>query len=78
MHGKNVTVILTDHFRERYRERVGNAPSSAQQAWVVTSIKSRRPKRQSDGKFRLKLVGSRHVVVLAREKGGVWVAVTVE
>jgi hypothetical protein len=44
---------------------------------VARSLKSRRPKSQSDGKFRLKLVGSRHVVVLAREKG-VWVAVTVE
>jgi len=77
LRGKKVTVTLTEHFKERYRERVGNAPPSAQQAWVARSLKSRRPKSQSDGKFRLKLVGSRHVVVLAREKG-VWVAVTVE
>lgn len=77
MRGKKVTVILTHHFKERYRERVGSAPPSAQQAWVARSLKSRRLKSQGDGTFRLKLVGSRHVVVLARENG-VWVAVTVK
>jgi len=74
---RHVTVVLTDHFQERYRERVGTAPASAQRAWVTKSLKARRPKRQRDGKFTLKLIGSHHLAVLARENG-IWVAVTVK
>ncbi|MDI6908090.1 MAG: hypothetical protein QMC81_11480 [Thermoanaerobacterales bacterium] len=74
---RQITVILTEHFQERYRERVGTAPASAQRAWVTRSLEVRRPKRQRDGKYRLKLVGSRHQAVLAREKD-IWVAVTVK
>lgn len=71
-------VILTDHFGERYRERVGNAPSRSQRAWVIRSLRSVRPKRQSDGKYAVKLLGSNHVAILSHEYGNTWVALTVK
>lgn len=77
MYGKKVTVILTHHFQERYRERVGNAPATGQRAWVTKSLQARRPRRQDDGRFTVKLLGSQYVVVLARENN-VWVAITIE
>lgn len=74
---RQVTIILTDHFKERYRERVGTAPASAQRAWLARSLKTKRPKRQRNGKFTLKLTGSPYHAVLAKENN-VWVAVTVK
>lgn len=74
---RKVTVILTEHFKQRYRERVGSASPSAQQSWLARTLAVRRPKRYDGGKFTVKLVGSDHVAVLAWEKG-VWVAITVK
>ncbi|MGQ9826041.1 MAG: hypothetical protein ACUVSK_13855 [Desulfotomaculales bacterium] len=74
---KQVTVILKDHYITRYWERVGRAPPRAQRAWLVSSLCSGRAKRQKDGKFKVKLRGSRHQAVLAREHD-TWVAITVE
>lgn len=74
---RQVTIILTEHFKKRYRERVGTAPASAQRAWLARSLRKRRPKRQRDGKFTVKLAGSPYHAVLARENH-VWVAITVK
>ena len=77
MRRDRIMVIVTEHYSERYRERVGSAPASAQRAWLAKSLQARRPIRTPDGKFRLKLLGSRHAAVLVRENR-VWVGVTVE
>lgn len=74
---RKVTIILTDHYITRYWERVGRVPPCVQKAWLASSICSGRTKRQKDGKFRVKLRGSRHQAVLAREHD-TWVAITVE
>lgn len=73
---KRLAVVVTDHFAERYRERVGPAPPAHQAAWLERTLRERRPKRQRDGTYVVKLKGSPHVAVLARD-GGVWVAITV-
>lgn len=71
-------IILTDHFTERYRERIGTAPPRIQKAWVSKSMRTGRPKRQSDGKYALKLAGTNHVAILSYEYGHTWVALTVK
>jgi len=70
-------VALTKHFKERYVERVGNASSANQRAWIQISLMGGRPRRQRDGKYVVKLRGTSYDVVLAREDD-IWVAVTVQ
>jgi hypothetical protein len=38
-------VILTDHYRKRYKERVGAAPPSGQREWLENSIRKNRVKQ---------------------------------
>ncbi|MDI6913844.1 MAG: hypothetical protein QMC95_06450 [Desulfitobacteriaceae bacterium] len=71
-------VILTDHYKERYKERVGNASPAAQKSWIGRSLKLNRPKRCQDGRYSVKLVGSNHRAILSREYGNTWVALTVK
>lgn len=72
-----VTVVVTEHFAERYRERVGPAPPAHQAAWLARTLATRRPRRHGGKSWTVKLHGSRHVAVLSRD-GGVWVALTVK
>ena len=71
-------VILTDHYIERYRERVGKAHPLAQQNWLNRSLRVKGARRQNDGKYMVKLVGSNHIAILSREYGNTWVALTIK
>lgn len=75
MKKKKMTVILTNHYQDRYRERVGNAPPAAQKAWLVKSLRQKKTKRIGT-RYIVKLIHSSHSAVLAREDKA-WVAITV-
>ncbi|GAB6170764.1 hypothetical protein JCM15765_02420 [Paradesulfitobacterium aromaticivorans] len=70
-------VVLTNHFIERYGERVGRASPQAQRKWLHQSLNKHTTRRQDDGRYSLKLVGSHHVAVLSREHS-TWVALTIK
>jgi hypothetical protein len=69
-------VVVTEHYSDRYRQRVGRAGPDSQAAWLRQTLRERRPKRQDDGTYWIKLKGSSHVAVLSRD-GKIWVAITV-
>jgi len=73
---KNTIVILTDHYSQRYRERVGNAPPAAQRAWLAQSLRRRKAKR-SGNRYIVPLISSKHSAVLAREDEA-WIAITIK
>lgn len=74
---KPVTVFLTEHYVERYRERVGDAPLRVQKAMLARSIKAQKPRRLDDGKQKVKLRGIPHMAVVKMEHGA-WIGITVE
>ncbi|NPV70308.1 MAG: hypothetical protein HPY55_06640 [Firmicutes bacterium] len=72
----NVRAVLTDHYMDACAERFGPARYRQQAAWIRNSLARRRPRRQKDGKYSLRLRGSSRVAILAFE-GGWWIGITI-
>lgn len=73
---RSFSVILTNHFRSRYEQRVGAASPQGQHGWVKNSLARNKPKSIGGDFYAVKLIGAPFVVRLARE-GDFWVALTV-
>lgn len=70
-------VHVTKHYMQRYRERVGTAPPTAQSVWIGNSLKKQTLHWIKGNQYRVKLNGAPFLVALAKEGKNVWVAITV-
>jgi hypothetical protein len=73
-----VTIFLSSHFEERYKERVGRAPPTGQRKWVEKSIEKNGIRNTTYGSYFTKLVGAPFWVYLVRIDEKTWVAKTVK
>jgi len=73
---KKTVVIVTNHYIERYRERVGQAPPAAQCRWIKRSLNKHTLHKLAGNHYRIKLIGAPFFATLARQDN-MWIAITV-